>query len=77
MNMKAVATPHADLKSFLELVLVWHCFGDIPMTRVDTANFIESDAFERYLESINEWCGKLGLEVPARSLVVKQMYELL
>lgn len=76
MKMKIATQPRATLKEFLELVLMWHCSGDIPMDRVTTSIFIEDDHFAEFLMSVQHWCKEFGLTVPTRNDIVKTLYQL-
>lgn len=73
-KMISVAQPKTDLYSFLEIVLMWHCHGDIPMTRAQTCAFIEGDGFPEFLNSIQFWCKEFGLSLPTRTDVVKTLH---
>lgn len=74
--MKAVSDPRTDLTQFLELVIMWHCAGDVPMNRVSTSKFIEDDNYPNFLQSVYFWCHEFGLEIPSHSSIVKALYEL-
>jgi hypothetical protein len=75
-KMTAVSPPRADLYGFLEIVLMWHCHGNIPMTRISTCEFIEDSHFPEFLQSVLYWCKEFGLELPTRSDVVKTLHQL-
>lgn len=76
MKMKIATQPRTSLKEFLELVLMWHCNGDIPMDRVSTSNFIEDEHFAEFLMSVQHWCKEFGLAMPKRSDIVKTLHQL-
>lgn len=73
-KMTAISPPRTDLYGFLELVLMWHCHGDIPMTRTSTCEFIEDDNFGEFLQSVQFWCKEFGLKIPTRSDVIKTLH---
>lgn len=73
-KMTAVSTPRTDLFGFLEIVLMWHCHGDIPMSRISTCEFIESDRFPDFLQSVHYWCTEFGLSIPCNTDVVKTLH---
>jgi len=76
-TMKAISDPRLDLEQFLELVLMWHCAGDIPMNRVDTSTFIEDDTrFPEFLLSVYFMCNEFGLEKPTTSEIVRTLHKL-
>lgn len=75
-KMTSVAQPRTDLYSFLEIVLMWHCHGDIPMHRTRMVEFIEDEHFAEFQQSINFWCREFGLSVPSRTDVVKTLHQL-
>ena len=76
-TMKAVSDPRLDLEQFLELVLMWHCSGDIPMNRVDTCEFIEcEDRFPNFLLSVQFMSNEFGLEQPTRPQIVQTLHKL-
>ena len=72
--MKATTQANIDLKEFLELVIMWHCAGDIPMNRKTTSEFIEDSYFAEFLQSVSYWSHKLGLEKPSRSDIVRTLH---
>lgn len=74
--MKATTQSRVDLKDFLEIVLMWHCSGDIPMDRESTVRFIEQPHFAEFLMSINHWARRFGVKCPTRSEVVKTLHQL-
>lgn len=74
--MKTVSTPTIQLQEFLELVIMWHCAGDIPMNRQQTAEFIECGYFAEFLRSVHHWADKLGVVVPQRADVIKTLHQL-
>lgn len=77
MKMKIAAQPRVELKHFLELVVMWHCNGDIPMDRVSTSEFIEDEErFPEFLMSVQHWAKEFGLVVPKRQDVVRLLHEL-
>jgi hypothetical protein len=76
MKMKVADRPRITLYEFLELVLMWHCSGDIPMDRVSMCTFIEDEHFAEFLMSVQHWCGVLGLTIPDRSDVIKTLHQL-
>lgn len=69
--------PRVTLRDFLEITIMWHCSGDIPMDRPSMTAFIESDQFAEYLMSVQYWCGQFGLEPPSKSSIVVTLYQLL
>lgn len=66
--------PTITLEKFLELVIMWHCHGDIPMNRVAMQEFIEDDSFIVFLESVKTWCRAFGLTNPPKSDVVRLLH---
>lgn len=76
MFMKAVSTSNVELDEFLEIVIMWHCAGDIPMDRQQTVEFIERYEFADFLQSVQHWATTLGLAVPSRSAVVRALHTL-
>ena len=75
MLMKAISQPKTDLTRFLEIVLMWHKSGDVPMDRAAISVFIEDEeGFPIFLESVNFWCNKFGLCRPTRKDVVITLY---
>lgn len=75
-KMISVSQPTTDLESFLEIVLMWHCHGDIPMNRKRTVEFIEDEGFADFLQSVHHWCNEFGLSTPPRTDVVKTLHQL-
>ena len=76
MKMAVVSDSNTELKEFIELVLMWHCAGDIPMDRASTCAFIEEENFPCFMTSLKEWCSKLGLAMPSRTQVVITLHTL-
>lgn len=76
MSMQATSTPTIDLDDFLELVIMWHCAGDIPMDMGQTIEFIERSEFTQFLESVDLWADKMGVQRPSRTEVVKTLHTL-
>lgn len=74
--MKATTRSCVDLTEFLEIVLMWHCSGDIPMDRASTCSFIEDPHFGEFLMSVNHWARRFGVKHPTRSEIVKALHEL-
>lgn len=74
MSMAVLSCPRVEIKDFVEIVLMWHCSGDIPMNRCDTARFIECVEFSDFLDSIDMWALRMGLRTPTRSDVVKTLH---
>lgn len=76
-TMKAVSDPRLDLEQFLEVVIMWHTSGDVPMNRVDTTEFIEDEGrFANFLLSVQFMANEFGLEQPTRSQIVRTLYRL-
>lgn len=75
-KMTAIAPPRTDLYGFLEIVLMWHCHGDIPMNRISTCEFIENERFPEFLQSVQFWCKEFGLSIPSTTDVVKTLHTL-
>lgn len=73
-KMTSVAKPRTDLYSFLEIVLMWHCHGDIPMDRITTSEFIENDKFCEFQQSVRFWCKEFGLSQPSDTDIVKTLH---
>lgn len=76
MDMKTTGYAAIDLQEFLEIVLMWHCSGDIPMDRKSTAEFIETDTFSEFLMSVKHWARRFGVKVPTTAEIVKTLYAL-
>jgi hypothetical protein len=77
MKMVSLGSPSISLEKFLEIVLMWHCNGDVPMDRISTQTFIEEDdGFEEFLYSIRACCIAFGLKEPPRREVVMAMHKL-
>ena len=74
--MKATARTRLNLDEFLEIVLMWHCSGDIPMNRQTTCEFIEDSHFGEFHMSVRHWALRLGVEPPTRSEIVKGLHSL-
>lgn len=74
--MKATVHATVDLKEFLEIVLMWHCAGNIPMNRQSTCEFIEDPFFAEFLQSVRYWAARFGVQEPSRSEVVRVLHEL-
>lgn len=68
--------PTVTLTKFLEIVIMWHTHGDIPMDRVATQTFIEDESFVVFLDSVKTWSRQFGLTCPAKQDVVKTLHEL-
>ena len=66
--------PRTNLREFLELIIMWHCSGDIPMDRAATSTFIESDGFPDFVMSVHWWCRELGLVEPKTSEIVRDLH---
>lgn len=66
-----------DLQEFLEIVIMWHTSGDIPMTREATSEFIEDKNFSEFMTAVKHWSRKFGVRPPTQSAVVKTLYDLL
>lgn len=75
--MKTNGHSRVDLSEFLEIVLMWHTSGDIPMDRHSMTEFIEDDHFSEFMMSVQHWCGRMGLIYPTKTAVVKMLYTLL
>lgn len=77
MKMIVVARPIVpELSEFLELVLMWHKSGDVPMDRSSTVEFIEDGHFCEFEMSLQHWCKVFGFSVPRRADVVKALHTL-
>jgi hypothetical protein len=76
MMMKATTRSRVDLQEFLEIVLMWHCSGDIPMDRVATIEFIERLEFSEFLMSVQHWSSRFGVKPPSRSEIVRTLHQL-
>lgn len=76
MNMKTTGLSDVTVDEFLEMVIMWHCAGDIPMDRVQTVEFIERHEFADFLQSVHFWAKRFGLEPPSRSAVVRSLHTL-
>ncbi len=74
--MKATSRTKIDLKEFLEIVLMWHCSGDIPMNRQTTSEFIEDSHFGEFLMSVQHWAKRFGVVNPSRTDIVKTLHQL-
>lgn len=74
--MKATTRSQIDLQEFLEIVLMWHCSGDIPMNRATTSEFIEDGHFGEFLMSVQHWARRFGVKSPSRTDVVKTLHQL-
>lgn len=74
--MKATTRTKIDLKEFLEIVLMWHCSGDIPMNRVTTSEFIEDSHFGEFMMSVKHWAARFGVATPSRTEVVQVLHQL-
>lgn len=68
--------PTITLRKFLEIVIMWHTSGDIPMDRIATQEFIEDETFASFIDSVNMWSKQFGLTQPSRSDVVRTLHEL-
>ena len=68
--------PTVTLRKFLEIVIMWHTSGDIPMDRVATQEFIEDETFVSFLDSVKTWSKLFGLTQPAKSDIVRTLHEL-
>lgn len=68
--------PTVTLTKFLEIVIMWHTHGDIPMDRVATQMFIEDEAFVAFLDSVKNWSRMFGLTCPTKSDVVRTLHSL-
>lgn len=68
--------PTITLNKFLEIVLMWHTSGDIPMDRVSTQLFIEDDQFIVFLDSVKNWSRMFGLTCPSKQDVVVSLHSL-
>lgn len=76
MQMKSVSTCDVTTAEFLEVVIMWHCAGDIPMDRVQTVEFIERPEFTDFLQSVHFWAKRFGVEPPSHSDVVRTLHRL-
>lgn len=74
--MKATTRSQIDLKEFLEIVIMWHCSGDIPMDRTSTVQFIEQPEFGEFLLSVQHWAQRFGVKRPTRTEIVKTLHQL-
>jgi hypothetical protein len=74
--MKAMTRSRVDLKEFLEIVLMWHCNGDIPMDRASTSAFIEDLHFGEFLMSVQHWATRFGVKQPTRTEIVQTLHKL-
>jgi hypothetical protein len=74
--MKATTRSKIELKEFVEIVLMWHCSGNIPMDRADTSAFIEDDHFGEFLMAVAHWAKRFGVTEPSRTDVVKTLHQL-
>jgi len=72
--MRVVSPVNLNVDEFLELVLMWHCAGDVPFDRSDTSAFIEDSHFGEFLMSVNHWALRMGVHPPTRSEIVKRLY---
>lgn len=68
--------PTVTLTKFLEIVIMWHTHGDIPMDRVATQTFIEDESFVVFLDSVKMWSRQFGLTCPLKQDVVRTLHEL-
>jgi len=68
--------PTITLHKFLELVIMWHCHGDIPMDRVAMQIFIEDDSFIVFQETVKTWCRSFGLTNPSKADIVRTLHDL-
>lgn len=75
--MRAISHASISLNELLEIVLMWHTSGDIPMDRKSMTEFIEDSHFGEFIMSVNHWCGRMGLAHPSKANVVKTLYTLL
>lgn len=66
--------PTVTLTKFLEIVIMWHTHGDIPMDRVATQEFIEDDGFVSFLDSVKTWSKSFGLTCPPKMEIVKTLH---
>lgn len=66
--------PTITLAKFLELVIMWHTHGDIPMDRIATQLFIEDESFVSFLDSVKTWSRLMGLTCPSKADVVKTLH---
>ena len=74
--MKATTRSKIDLKEFLEIVVMWHCSGDIPMNRQSTCEFIEDSHFGEFLMSVQHWATRFGVKHPTRTEIVQTLHNL-
>lgn len=74
--MKATTRSNIHLEEFLEIVIMWHCSGDIPMNRQTTCEFIEDSHFGEFLMSVNHWAHRFGVSQPTRTEVVQMLHKL-
>jgi hypothetical protein len=74
--MKAITRTELDLKEFLEIVLMWHCSGDIPMNRTTTCEFIEDAHFGEFMMSVQHWARRFGVTTPTRAEIVQMLHQL-
>lgn len=74
MKMETISKPSLDLKQFIELVLMWFCSGDIPMSRVDTQLFIECEILLEFVASVHTWCESFGLRKPSKSEIIQTLH---
>lgn len=74
--MKATTRSKIELTEFLEIVLMWHCSGDIPMDRTSTVAFIEDEHFAEFLMGVSHWARRFGVNEPSRTEIVKTLHQL-
>lgn len=74
--MKQVSHLQLDFDEFIEIVMMWHCSGDVPTDHTSTAEFIENHQFANFLISVRYWARCFGAEVPSTTEVVKTLHKL-
>lgn len=75
-KMLAIAHPRIELRSFLELVILWHADGKVPSSQGEMQEFIDGDNFDDFLQAVYFWSNEFGLKTPHNIHIIRELYSL-